>query len=53
MNYWDANQLQRTNIYKLAEDMESLRTPSKKGVSVLAKTIEAYFKNGNYGRFFA
>ena len=52
MNYWDANQLQRKSIYKLAERL-SLRTPSKKGVSALAKTIEAYFKNGNYGRFFA
>jgi hypothetical protein len=55
MNYLDADQLLERKKNRLAvcvADRADFRTLPNNGVSILAKTIAAYFRNGSYERFF-
>jgi hypothetical protein len=56
MNYLDADKLLERNKHRLsahADDRADFWTPPNKGVSILAKTIAAYFRSGSCGRFVA
>ena len=55
MNYPDANHLLKKRDRKTvarANEWKALWTPSDSEVSILVKTIAAYFRNGSYGKLF-
>jgi len=56
MNYLDANHLLGKRARKaiaLATEWKAFRTLPNREVSILAKIIVVYFRNGNCGRFVA